>query len=134
MTVLSDNGAPTPVAWTRLRAPRSPMAQIDPAAQQQAVAASPLQAKYGTAVDRESAYDKLAARLAPPPISGEPEPTSPPAAPSAPQSRSQARRPNQHRAIEEVLKSSAFKSLTRSAASVRGREITRSIFGTARRR
>ncbi len=38
VTVLSESGAPTPVAWTRLRAPRSLMAQIDPAAQQQAVA------------------------------------------------------------------------------------------------
>jgi hypothetical protein len=33
-----------------------------------------------------------------------------------------------------VLASSAFKSFTRSAASALGREITRSIFGTARRR
>jgi DNA helicase HerA-like ATPase len=37
VTVLSDRGTPTPVAWTRLRAPRSLMAQIDPTAQQQAV-------------------------------------------------------------------------------------------------
>ncbi len=38
VTVLSESGAPTPVAWARMRAPRSLMAQIDPAAQQQAVA------------------------------------------------------------------------------------------------
>ena len=47
--------------------PRSLMGQIDPAAQQQAVTASPLQAKYGSAVDRDSAYERLQAKLAPPP-------------------------------------------------------------------
>ena len=48
-----------------LRAPRSLMAQIDPAAQAAAVTASPLEAKYGTAIDRDSAYERLQARLAP---------------------------------------------------------------------
>ena len=78
-----ESGAPTPVAWARMRAPRSLMAQLDPAAQQQAVAASPLQAKYGQAVDRESAYEKLAARLGPRRSAAAPAPTAPePAAPS----------------------------------------------------
>jgi hypothetical protein len=36
--------------------------------------------------------------------------------------------------VHEVLQSSAFKSFLRSAATAAGREITRSIFGTARRR
>jgi hypothetical protein len=36
--------------------------------------------------------------------------------------------------VTEVLQSSAFKSFLRSAATVAGREITRSIFGTGRRR
>ena len=36
--------------------------------------------------------------------------------------------------LERVVKSSAFKSLTRSAATVIGREITRSIFGVGKRR
>jgi hypothetical protein len=35
--------------------------------------------------------------------------------------------------VEEVLKSPAAKSFMRSAGSALGREITRSIFGTARR-
>src|SRR5262249_15847113 len=64
ITVLAETGAPTPVAWTRLRPPRSLMGQIDAGAQQQAVASSPLQATYGQAVDRESAYEKLAAKPA----------------------------------------------------------------------
>jgi hypothetical protein len=36
--------------------------------------------------------------------------------------------------VAEVVQSSAFKSFLRSAGTVLGREITRSIFGTARRR
>jgi hypothetical protein len=36
--------------------------------------------------------------------------------------------------VEEVVRSSAFKSFLRSAGTVLGREITRSLFGTARRR
>jgi hypothetical protein len=35
--------------------------------------------------------------------------------------------------VEQVVKSTAFKSMIRSAGTVIGREITRSIFGTARR-
>ena len=36
--------------------------------------------------------------------------------------------------VQEVLESSAFKSFLRSAATVAGREITRSILGTGTRR
>ena len=36
--------------------------------------------------------------------------------------------------VAEVIQSSAFKSFLRSAATVAGREITRSIFGTGTRR
>lgn len=64
VTVLSETGAPTPVAWTRMRAPRSLMGPADDAAVAAAVAASPLQARYGRSVDRESAYELLTGRLA----------------------------------------------------------------------
>ncbi len=61
VTLLSDKGVPTPVVHTRLRAPASKM---EPAANLAAAAqASPLQAKYGTRVDRESAAELLAARV-----------------------------------------------------------------------
>ena len=36
--------------------------------------------------------------------------------------------------LEKVVESPAFKSAMRSAGTVLGREITRSIFGTGRRR
>jgi DNA helicase HerA-like ATPase len=135
VTVLSDRGSPTPVAWTRLRAPRSLMAQLDPAVQQQAIAGSSLQAKYGTAVDRDSAYEKLAAKLAP---SGASEQAEAPAGEPAQQPQAAQPREEHHEGaaavVTGVLASSAFKSFTRSAASVLGREISRSLFGTARRR
>ena len=76
ITVLSESGAPTPVAWARMRAPRSLMGQIDAAAQTQAVQASPLFDKYGQPIDRESAYEKLNARLAAPHRSGRLGPTA----------------------------------------------------------
>jgi DNA helicase HerA-like ATPase len=136
VTVLSERGAPTPVAWTRLRAPRSLMAQIAPDAQRQAVADSVLQPKYGTPVDRESAYEKLASRLA-----GSAATTAPadPAAAPKPAEQSQESHGSRDGAgaggmVADVLGSSAFKSFTRSAASALGREITRSIFGTAKRK
>jgi uncharacterized protein len=63
VTVMNENGAPTPVAWTRLRAPQGAMSPSAPDAMQAAVAASPLQAKYGTALDRETAYEVLTAKM-----------------------------------------------------------------------
>jgi uncharacterized protein len=138
VTVLSERGAPTPVAWTRLRAPQSLMAPTDPAVIDAAVKSSPLTAKYGGQVDRESAYERLAQKLdvpvlepAPAPAPT-PTPTPAPAPTPAPGPR-RAERPEES-TVEKVIKSPAFRSFTRSAATVIGREITRSLFGTARRR
>ncbi|GAA0376317.1 DUF853 family protein [Microbispora corallina] len=133
VTVLSETGAPTPVAWTRLRAPRTLMAPSAPAVVQGVIAASPLLPKYGTAVDRQSAYEILSARLAP----GEPASRPPEPQPSrrepAPGEREE-RRERTPSVLEGMLESKEFRSLARSAASALGREITRSIFGTPRRR
>ncbi|HET6763258.1 MAG TPA: helicase HerA-like domain-containing protein, partial [Longimicrobiaceae bacterium] len=93
VTVLSERGSPTPVAWTMLRAPRSLMAPVDPAAMSDAVAASPLSGKYGQAVDRDSAYERLAARLAPPPAPAQtPEPELPNPWPEIPEPEPAPRR------------------------------------------
>src|SRR3984893_15494469 len=64
VTVLSERGAPTPVAWTRLRSPRSLMAAIGDDAIGTAAKGSPLQAVYGETKDRESAYEKIEAEKA----------------------------------------------------------------------
>jgi DNA helicase HerA-like ATPase len=64
VTVLSPKGVPTPLAATRLLAPDSLMAPIDAVQFQGRIATSPFQAKYGATVDRESAYERITARLA----------------------------------------------------------------------
>ena len=143
VTVLSETGVPTPVAWTRMRAPRSSMDAIGPDAIAGAAGASALQARYGVTVDRESAYEQLAARLAPP----EPEPPAaelpplPPATGLPPMwelpdipPMPEPVRPAEPGLLDKVMDSPAFKSAMRSAGTVIGREITRSILGTGRRR
>ncbi len=129
ITVLSESGAPTPVAWTRLRAPRSLMGQIDASVQQQVVASSPLQATYGQAIDRESAYEKLATKLAP-------HPSEQPAEQPAQRERggAGAKEAAAGGAVAAVLGSAVFKSFARSAASALGREISRGVFGVRKRR
>src|SRR4051794_8585927 len=63
ITVLSPRGVPTPLAATRLIAPDSQMSPIPDDQFAALVAASPLQAKYGATVDRQSAYEMIQARL-----------------------------------------------------------------------
>ncbi|HEY7702535.1 MAG TPA: helicase HerA-like domain-containing protein [Candidatus Limnocylindrales bacterium] len=64
VTVLSPRGIPTPLAATRLLPPDSLMAPVDQATFQGIVAASPLSTKYGATVDRDSAHERITARLA----------------------------------------------------------------------
>lgn len=142
VTVMDERGAPTPVAWTRLRAPQSLMAPSDPAAQAALVAASPLREKYGTAVDRDSARERLAARLeegarkaaeerAAEARAAETEPVEP-----QPRRRKPARKPAGRRApqrepdlVRDVVESKVFRDVMRTAA----REIARGVFRTGRR-
>ena len=139
ITVLSEKGAPTPVAWTMMRAPQSLMAPSSEAVMAQIIGASPLGGKYAAVADRDSAYEILQRRLQPVPASDGPQdrPGQQIPVPRAPEpAPSRTRRAEQEDPgmVESVVKSSAFKSMLRSAGTVIGREITRSIFGTARRR
>jgi DNA helicase HerA-like ATPase len=63
VTVMNEKGAPSPVAWTRMRAPQGSMSPTPDAQIDATVAASPLLAKYGTAIDRDSAREMLARKL-----------------------------------------------------------------------
>jgi DNA helicase HerA-like ATPase len=142
VTVLSERGAPTPVAWTRLRSPRSLMDTIGPDQITANAHSSALFAKYGATIDRESAYEMLAARMAPPgTIAVELPPVLPtdfelPPMPTGfdlppmPEPVGRA----EPSVLESMMDNPAFKSAMRSAGTVIGREITRSIFGTGRRR
>ena len=64
VTVLSPRGVPTPLAATRLLPPDSLMAPLDDVQFHGRIATSPLQARYATALDRESAHEILSAKLA----------------------------------------------------------------------
>jgi uncharacterized protein len=129
VTVMNERGAPTPVAWTRLRAPESLMGPADAAAMDAAVKASPGWATYSQAVDRESASEKLAARI---------QAGAEKAAEEAEQERARtgtrtAPKPKvakpQDSTFEKVVKSSTFKYAVRYAA----REAVRGMFGIGRR-
>jgi DNA helicase HerA-like ATPase len=129
VTVMNERGAPTPVAWTRLRAPESLMGATDPAAVEAAVKASPSYAKYATAVDSRSAAEMLeertaAARAPEKQADGAGNEAKP--APAGKRSRRRAPEPSHDddSLLEEVVKSSAFKSAVNTAA----RELVRSVF------
>ena len=123
VTVLSENGAPTPVAVTRLRAPESLMGPIDATTLDAAVKSSSLYGRYAQAVDRESAYEKLTT------AERQPVPQAPKAAKQSPKSAKE-----DESMVQQVVGSGMFKSLARSVGTQIGREITRSLFGTARRK
>jgi uncharacterized protein len=63
VTVMNERGAPSPVAWTRLRAPQGSMAPTPTDQMLATVQASPLNKQYGTTIDRESAREILAAKM-----------------------------------------------------------------------
>ncbi|MFI8765723.1 helicase HerA-like domain-containing protein [Streptomyces sp. NPDC053792] len=139
ITVLSERGAPTPVAATRLRAPESLMGPVEAAALDAAVKGSPLYGRYAQAVDRESAYEKLTAEQR----AAEAAALDAAAAKEAEKAAEEAekagtRAPREKKEepslAEQVVGSGMFKSLARSIGTQLGREITRSLFGTARRR
>ncbi len=137
VTVLSERGAPTPVAWTRMQAPLSRMAPADDATMDAIVAGSSLAGRYGEPVDRESAYELLARRLAGAPGAGTAVPpagANPPAAPPGDSNATPPPAKDEPGFVDKMVQSSAFRSMLRSAGTVIGREITRSLFGTARRR
>ncbi|WP_329411512.1 DUF853 domain-containing protein [Streptomyces sp. NBC_00704] len=148
VTVLSERGAPTPVAATRLRAPESLMGPVGGAELDRAVRESPLHERYAQAVDRESAFEKLAARTdtGSGAVSGagaetgagrgearEPHGGKGPERAERP-TASKEERKQERSVVEQVVGSGMFRSLARSVGTQVGREITRSLFGTARRR
>ena len=61
VTVMNEKGAPTPVAWTRMWSPESTMGPSEPEVVSGIIGSSALMQVYGTATDRESAYEKLTA-------------------------------------------------------------------------
>jgi uncharacterized protein len=63
VTVMDPDGAPTPVAWTRMLAPQSLMAAIPAESLRPGIAQSAMMTKYGQEIDRDSAYEMLTRKL-----------------------------------------------------------------------
>lgn len=133
VTVLSEKGAPTPVAWTRMRVPRSLMGAIGTDAIAAAAKSSSLQAKYGQTVQQPSEPEvpqpaPPAPEAAPPrgqydPVPSYPDPYDIPPMPEPAEPKGPA-------IWEEVLQNPTVKSGINTAI----REAVKSIFGTGRGR
>lgn len=125
VTVLSEKGAPTPVAWTRMRVPRSLMSAIGSEAITKAANDSPLRAKYGQTIQQppepEVSQPPSPAPTAPPSSYSDPYEIPPMPAPAEPPGPSM---------WQEVLKNPTVKSGINTAI----REAVKAVFGTGRRR
>ena len=103
------------------------MAPSDPASMAATVEASPRFAKYAEPIDRESAREKLAARLEA--GAGKAEKEAPRSAPKSKPAPRRTDKKDDGGVISDVVKSGAFKDFVRTAA----REIARGMFKTGRR-
>lgn len=136
VTVLSDKGAPTPVAWTRLCAPRGSMDPAPAPTMDAIIAASPQQTHYGTVVDRESAYELLATRAEAAAASAAEAEVAEAAADesTAPAKKTSTRAKAKDKGVvEEVLTSKPVADFAKTAGREVGRSILRSIFGVRSR-
>lgn len=129
VTVLGEDGVPTPVARTRLYAPQAAMSPAPAATLQRTLAASPLAARYAHAVDRQSAHELLTERME----QAEERRTAAQDAERDDVDRSDRSR-STRTAPRARARSGPLDSFLRAAGTQLGREITRTILGTRRRR
>ncbi|PPF16115.1 helicase HerA-like domain-containing protein [Rathayibacter sp. AY1A7] len=170
VTVMNERGAPTPVAWTRLRAPLGSMKPTPEADREASVQRSPLLARYGTPLDRDSAREILTRRLdaaadaeearaaAEQQAADDARRAKEDARRAKEETVDAARRAKERAAAERAADQAAERSRRRTAPTSRGtrtarrdktvveevlgssagrtllREVVRGIFGTARRR
>lgn len=117
VTVLDARGSPTPVVATRLIPPASRMAPLTPDELQADIRQSDLLAEYGQTVDRKSAREMLADRMAQ---------TQPAAAAPGPPPAGGGRAA---KTIAQVAGGALVGALTSSIGRTVGREIVRGMFG-----
>lgn len=144
VTVLTEKGAPAPVAWTRVRAPQASMEPAGDEVIDRVVAASPKQATYGTPVDAESAFELLQAKAQEQAADRAATDGDGPAAEDRDRLAKDRARIEKEAATRERAETRAKEkaardrnrvvtSLARTAGTVIVRELTRSLFGTRRR-
>jgi uncharacterized protein len=129
VTILSDRGAPAPVVWTRMQAPVTLMAAIAPTEIDAAAKGDELWATYGVEIDRESAREKLAAKMgaaqaapAPAPAPSAPPETTPPPKPSR---KRRKKADDDENAVVDYLKSREGRSMINT--------VGRGLFGLLKR-
>ena len=116
VTVLGENGAPTPLAHTLICAPSSRMDILTLAEQDEQIQRSQIAAKYNQAVDRVSAYEMLNNKIH---QEAEPEVIEQPKQVEQPIQRTSAK---QEKSVIEQISSNPF-------AKTLFREVTRGLLG-----
>ncbi len=136
VTVLSEKGAPTPVAWTRMRVPRSLMASIGNDAIAAAAKDSPLQTKYGQTAPQpaQPQAEPQPPQAQPAPQPPQPQSGYPPVPPNEPvppmPEPAEPKGAKGSSMWEEVLQNPTVKSGINTAI----REAVKGIFGSGGRR
>ncbi|HEX5378828.1 MAG TPA: helicase HerA-like domain-containing protein [Phenylobacterium sp.] len=140
VSVLDERGAPTMVQKTLIRPPNSRLGPLTPDERRAVMGQSPVRGLYDQTQDRDSAYEKLAARTQ--------------AAAQAAQAQAQAQAPSARddswagdapprrapaaraapRSNRQSMAETFAKQLLRTVASTAGREIMRGMLGGLRRR
>lgn len=115
ITVLSEQGVPTPVVATRIAPPGSLMGPIPVSEREEHFRRSPLCADYATPVDRESAREMLLARA------GGGEPGVPAGAARGTQKAASVEAPNLAESVGKAINSPLGRAV--------GRELVRGLFG-----
>ena len=118
VSVLDEKGAPTVTAQTKIRPPNGRMGPLDAAERAALIAQSPVAGAYDQAENRESAYEKLQARVA------EKARAAAAAAP-APTERAAQRAPRA--SSREGIGEAMAKSVVRAASSSIGRQVANAL-------
>jgi DNA helicase HerA-like ATPase len=135
VSTLQDGGVPLPVERAFVAPPTSRIGAITDAERSTIRSRSPVGGKYDTAIDRESAYEKLSARNANAPTASAPAGRNAPAP-------AQDAGPGWGGAIKDAifgtnrrqgLLESAAKSMVRSASTKMGQQIMRGVLGSIMR-
>ena len=125
VSMLDMKGIPGVVDRALIAPPQCRMGPITPAERAAVMAASPVKGAYDVVVDRESAYEKLMARVQREPTSARPRSK----APAFPAPQSMPRAGYQRQTIGEAIATSAARSVTSSVGSSIGRALVRGMLG-----
>jgi DNA helicase HerA-like ATPase len=120
VSFLDEKGTPRPVERALVVPPRSRMRPLTAGERAEVIRASPLRGRYDTPVDRESAYEVLAARAH--------ARTADAPAPQAPQRRGRAPATAGEQAVDMLGK--VAQSAARAAGTQLGRAIMRGVLGS----